>query len=70
MRVGLGGWMLLLPTVQKAGFSTLAAVLAGMLLVSGLVGVLFAPRTRGRELDEIATDDIRSRHTESELQAA
>jgi inositol transporter-like SP family MFS transporter len=70
VRIGLGGWVLLLPTVQKAGFSTLAAVLAGMLLVSGLVGVLFAPRTRGRELDEIATDEISARHAESELQAA
>ncbi len=30
----------------------------------------FAPRTRGRELDETGTDDIRSRHAESELQAA
>jgi hypothetical protein len=60
----------LLPTVQKAGFSTLAAVLAGMLLISGVVGVLFAPRTRGRDLDETGTDDIGARRTESELQAA
>ena len=61
VRVALGGWVLLLPTVQKAGFTTLAIVLAAMLLVSGLVGILFAPRTRGRELQETATDDIRAR---------
>jgi inositol transporter-like SP family MFS transporter len=52
VRVALGGWSLLLPTVQQMGFRTLAIILAGMLIVSGVIGILFAPREKGRELDE------------------
>lgn len=60
VRVGLGGWVLLLPTVEKAGFTVLAIVLAALLALSGLVGVLFAPRTQGRPLDETEAQDIRA----------
>jgi len=52
VRIALGGWILLLPWVDNAGFSTLSAILFGMLAVSGLVGVLFAPDTSGRDLEE------------------
>ena len=52
VRIALGGWILLLPVVEKAGFQTLSAILFGMLLVSGLVGVVFAPDTTGRDLEE------------------
>jgi inositol transporter-like SP family MFS transporter len=52
IRVALGGWSLLLPTVQQAGFRTLSVVLAGMLIVSGVVGIAFAPRGRTHELEE------------------
>ena len=49
VRVALGGWSLLLPTVQQAGFQTLAVVLAAMLIVSGLIGIAFAPDRSARE---------------------
>jgi inositol transporter-like SP family MFS transporter len=52
VRIALGGWSLLLPTVQQAGFRTLSIVLALMLIVSGIVGILFAPREKGQELGE------------------
>ncbi len=52
VRIALGGWSLLLPTVQQAGFRTLALVLAGMLIVSGAIGIAFAPRERGRDLED------------------
>jgi MFS transporter, SP family, inositol transporter len=52
VRIALGGWILLLPTIQDAGFQTLAAILFAMLAISGLVGVLFAPDTAGRDLEE------------------
>jgi MFS transporter, SP family, inositol transporter len=52
VRIALGGWILLLPTIQEAGFRSLSVVLFGMLLVSGLVGVAFAPETSGRDLHE------------------
>ena len=52
VRIALGGWRLLLPTVQQAGFRTLSLVLAGMLIVSGVVGIAFAPRGKTHELEE------------------
>ena len=52
VRIALGGWSLLLPTVQQAGFRTLSVVLAGMLIVSGVVGIAFAPRGKTHELEE------------------
>ena len=54
VRIALGGWILLLPVIQDAGFRTLSVILFGMLAVSGLVGVLFAPETTGRDLRETA----------------
>ena len=52
VRIALGGWSLLLPTVQQAGFRTLSVVLASMLIVSGVVGIVFAPSERGRSLED------------------
>ena len=52
VRIALGGWLLMLPWVEDWGFQTLSAILFGMLLVSGLVGIAFAPDTTGRDLDE------------------
>jgi MFS transporter, SP family, inositol transporter len=57
VRIALGGWSLLLPTVQQAGFRTLAVVLAMLLIVSGAIGILFAPDRRARDLDEDVGDD-------------
>ena len=56
VRIALGGWSLLLPTVQQAGFQTLAIVLALMLIVSGVIGIVFAPDRRGQELDDEPAD--------------
>ena len=64
VRIALGGWSLLLPTVQQAGFRTLAIVLALMLIVSGIVGIIFAPTTRGRDLDDTTTESRRFRREE------
>ncbi len=52
VRIALGGWSLMLPTVQQAGFRTLSLVLAGMLIVSGVVGIAMAPRGTTHELEE------------------
>ncbi len=61
VRIALGGWILLLPVVEEAGFRTLSAILFAMLLVSGLVGVIFAPDTTGRDLQETETQGRRGR---------
>ena len=70
VRIALGGWILLLPTIEKAGFSTLALVLAALLVVSGAIGIAFAPNTRGRDLEETETADVHARHRSRERQAA
>ena len=67
VRIALGGWLLLLPRVQDWGFKTLSAILFAMLLVSGLVGILFAPDTTGRDL---ARDPARSRRGSASARAA
>lgn len=59
VRIGLGGWILLLPTVEKAGFATLSFVLAALLFVSGAIGIVFAPNTRGQDLRETGGGDVR-----------
>jgi inositol transporter-like SP family MFS transporter len=61
VRVALGGWILLLPVVEDLGFKTLAAILFAMLAISGLVGVLFAPDTAGRDLRETQAAATRRR---------
>jgi MFS transporter, SP family, inositol transporter len=67
VRIGLGGWILLLPTIEKAGFGTLALLLAALLVASGVIGVAFAPSTRGQDLEDTARADVstharRARH--------
>jgi MFS transporter, SP family, inositol transporter len=52
VRIALGGWILLLPWIDNAGFKTLSAILFALLFISGLVGILFAPDTTGRDLEE------------------
>ncbi len=63
VRIALGGWILLLPTIEKAGFSTLSLVLAALLLISGTIGIVFAPDTRGRDLEETATHGVSRRRS-------
>jgi MFS transporter, SP family, inositol transporter len=70
VRIALGGWILLLPTVEKAGFGTLALVLAALLVVSGAIGIAFAPDTRGRDLEETETAEVHAQRRSRERQAA
>src|SRR3954452_24374651 len=59
VRMALGGWLLLLPKVSDWGFSTLSVILFALLLVSGLVGIVFAPDTTGRDLEETQEEPTR-----------
>jgi inositol transporter-like SP family MFS transporter len=56
VRIALGGWLLMLPWVEDWGFQTLSVILFAMLLISGLVGIVFAPDTTGRDLRETGED--------------
>ena len=68
VRIALGGWILLLPVVQDLGFKTLSAILFAMLAISGLVGVVFAPDTSGRDLQD-TQDVVTSERRDRQLDA-
>ncbi len=71
VRIALGIWLLvLLPVMENEGFRTLSIVLFAMLFISGLVGVLFAPDTRGRDLEEAQEASTRPRVGSLEAETA
>ncbi len=56
VRIGLGIWSLFVPDIVKIGFTPLAWILTGFLVVAGAIGVLGAPRNAGKSLAEIQSD--------------
>lgn len=58
IRIGLGFWSFFVPVLTATGFTTLAWILTGFLFVSGLIGVIWAPQTRGKTLEEIEAERI------------
>jgi inositol transporter-like SP family MFS transporter len=57
VRIGLGLWSFFVPVLTATGFHTLAWILTGFLVVSGLIGWLGAPRNEGKSLEQL--DDER-----------
>jgi inositol transporter-like SP family MFS transporter len=53
VRIGLGVWSLAVPTLAAYDFTTLAWILTGFLVASGVVGLIWAPRNEGKSLEEI-----------------
>lgn len=53
VRIFLGVWSFFVPLLTSTGFTTLAWILTGFLVVSGLIGVIWAPRNEGKSLDQI-----------------
>lgn len=53
VRVLLGVFSFFVPTLTATGFTTLAWILTGFLVVSGLIGFIGAPRNEGRSLEEL-----------------
>ena len=53
VRIGLGIWSFFVPMLTMSGFSRLAWILTGFLVVSGLIGTIWAPRNEGKSLDEL-----------------
>jgi inositol transporter-like SP family MFS transporter len=58
MRIILGGWSLVVPTLVLSGFRALALMLSASLLLSGLIGFLFAPGTQGKSLEMIERERL------------
>ena len=53
VRTSLGIFSLFVPALNATGFSTLAWILTGFLVVSGVIGLAWAPRNEGRSLEEL-----------------
>ena len=53
VRIGLGLWSFFVPVLTATGFTRLAWILTGFLVVSGVIGVAGAPRHEGKSLEEI-----------------
>jgi len=53
VRVSLGAFSLFVPALTATGFTTLAWILTGFLVVSGAIGFLGAPKSRGKSLEQL-----------------
>lgn len=54
VRLTLGLWSIVVPTIMtKFGFKLAAACMVGFLVISAVVGIVFAPNTSGKTLEEI-----------------
>jgi inositol transporter-like SP family MFS transporter len=56
VRIGLGFWSFFVPVLTSTGFSTLAWILTGFLVVSALIGLAWAPRNEGKSLEQIEAE--------------
>ncbi len=53
VRIGLGVFSFFVPLLTATGFTSLAWILTGFLVVSGVIGYAWAPRNEGKSLDQI-----------------
>jgi len=56
VRIGLGLWSFFVPVLTATGFHTLAWILVGFLVVSGVIGLLGAPRNEGKSLEQLEAE--------------
>lgn len=56
VRIGLGVFSFFVPLLTATGFTTLAWILTGFLVVSGLIGWLWAPRNEGKSLEQLEAE--------------
>ena len=56
VRISLGLWSFFVPVLTKTGFTRLAWLLTGFLVVSGLIGTIWAPRNGGKSLEQIQAE--------------
>jgi MFS transporter, SP family, inositol transporter len=56
VRITLGFWSFFVPVLTATGFTTLAWILTGFLVMSGLVGFIGAPRNEGKSLEELEAE--------------
>ncbi|EED2279250.1 MFS transporter [Listeria monocytogenes] len=57
VRVSTGVWSIVFPVIlANLGFTVAGTIMIGLLTVSLLIGVIWAPKTRGRSLDDITKE--------------
>lgn len=56
VRVGLGIFSFFVPMLTATGFTTLAWILTGFLVLSGLIGFVWAPRNEGKSLEQLEAE--------------
>ncbi|HEX8414743.1 MAG TPA: MFS transporter, partial [Sphingomicrobium sp.] len=56
VRIALGIWSLAVPSLAANDFTTLAWILTGFLVASGIIGIVWAPRNEGKSLEQIADE--------------
>jgi MFS transporter, SP family, inositol transporter len=53
VRIGLGFFSFFVPALNAAGFAKLAWILTGFLVISGIIGLVWAPRNEGKSLEQL-----------------
>jgi inositol transporter-like SP family MFS transporter len=53
VRIALGLWSLFVPILSATDFTTLAWILTGFLVASGVIGLIWAPNNKGKSLAEL-----------------
>lgn len=56
VRIGLGVFSFFVPALTATGFTTLAWILTGFLVISGVVGFAWAPRNEGKSLEQLEAE--------------
>lgn len=58
VRIGLGIWSLAIPSLATHDFTELAWILTSFLVISGSVGIVWAPRNEGKSLEELEAQQV------------
>ena len=56
VRISLGAFSFFVPMLTATGFTNLAWILTGFLVISGLVGAVWAPRNEGKSLEQLEAE--------------
>ena len=60
VRIALGVFSFFVPALNAAGFTNLAWILTGFLVISGVIGWLWAPRNEGKSLEQLEAERQRA----------
>lgn len=58
VRIALGIFSFFVPLLTATGFTTLAWILVGFLVISGVIGIAWAPRNEGKSLEQIEAERL------------